>query len=403
MQKNVCRILQLGTTCLFFLLPLNNAFEGIPVHRSVTSQAFADHYDPEYVEPINTTCTKNGKITLDASRSSVANSGTVWSNTDLIAATDAKKNIHVGLKGNSGITTVINAAGNDGQLVETKTEFNTSKQMFTNLKDPDYSGGVDPLTYFDNPSGQLFDFGRYKAAAIATSNTLSWNEFEVKVQNNEQMHGIVYVTLDANEGTKKLETGSINIKGTLVINLINGTPNYKMFVKVPINVNPVISPTTNTTIISPADFDHWTSKAASRANTSDPFPWPSGYKTGWNDVGTYASGSKDPRGKTLSGYESFGPYEDMPALMYSGGIVDIHHEANISGVVYTPDFVEIEQKKKNNEVQYINGAIFAGNGIYLESNDCSGGIGVVYDPDTLDSLKVSPTPSAMKKASLSIE
>ncbi len=82
--------------------------------------------------------------------------------------------------------------------------------------------------------------------------------------------------------------------------------------------------------------------------------------------------------------------------------MDIHHEANVSGVVYTPDFVEIEQKKKNNEVQYINGAVFAGNGIYLESNTCSGGIGVVYDPDTLDNLKVTPIPSAMIKASLAI-
>jgi len=64
-----------------------------------------------------------------------------------------------------------------------------------------------------------------------------------------------------------------------------------------------------------------------------------------DDVTTFNSSSKDRRGKTLSGYESFGPYEDMPALMNSGGIVDIHHEANISGVVYTPDFVEVEQRK----------------------------------------------------------
>ena len=403
MQKNVSRILQLGTACLFFLIVLDGAFSSIPFQWSESSQVFADHYDPDYVEPIDSKCSKDGKITLDASRSSIPQSGTIWSNTDLISGLNAKKNIHVGLKADSGITTITNVPGSDGQLSETSTEFDISKQTFTNLKHPDYSGGVDPLTYFDNPSGQLFDFGRYRAAAIATSNTLSWSEFETKVENNEQMHGIVYVTLDATEGTKKLEPGSVNIKGTLVINLINGTSKYKMFVKVPINVNPVISPTTNTTILSPADFDHWTSAAAARTNTSDPFPWPSGYTSAWNDVTTFNSGSKNPRGKTLSGYESFGPYEDMPALMYSGGIVDIHHEANISGVVYTPDFVEVEQKKKNNEVQYVNGAIFAGNGLYLESNDCSGGIAVVYDPDTLDFLKVSPSPSSMKKASLNIE
>ena len=403
MQKNVCRILQLGTACLFFLLLPDNAFNSLPYHRSGSSQAFADHYDSTYIENNKEGCSKDGKVTLDASRSSVPHAGTVWSNTDLIAGSDAQKNIHVGLKAKSGISTIINSPGSDGQLSESTAEFDASKKTYTNLKDPSYTGSVDPLSYFDNPAGQLFDFGRYKAAAKATGNTLSWSEFEAKVQNNEQMQGIVYVTLDANQGTKKLETGSINVKGTLVIDLINRTSKYKMFVKVPINVNPVISPTTHSTILSPTDFDNWTSAAAARKNTSDPFPWPSGYASAWNDVATIDNGSKDPRGVTLSGYESFGKYEDMPALMYSGGIVDIHHEANISGVVYTPDFVEIEQKKKNNEVQYINGAVFAGNGIYLESNTCGGGIAVIYDPDTLDFLKVLPSPSSMKKASLKIE
>jgi hypothetical protein len=401
MTKNICKILHLGTAVLFFLLVLAGAFNNTIFHQLGSSRAFADHYEPDYAN-VNDGCSKDGKITLDASRSSVLNSGTVWSNTSLINGESAKKNINVGLKSDSGISTIINATGSDGQLAETTTEFNTSTYTYTNLEHPDYTGGLDPLSYFSNPTGQLFDFGRYKAAATATNNTLTYAEFEAKVQNNEQMHGIVYVTLDANEGTKKLESGSVNVKGPWVINLINGTPSYKMFVKVPLNVNPVISPTTHTTTLSPTDFDNWTSVAAARTNTSDPFPWPSGYASGWSDVTAYASGSKDPRGKTLTGYESFGPYEDMPALMYSGGIVDIHHEANVSGVVYTPDFVEIEQKKKNNEVQYINGAVFAGNGIFLESNTCSGGIGVVYDPDTLDNLKVTPIPSAMIKASLAI-
>ncbi len=79
--------------------------------------------------------------------------------------------------------------------------------------------------------------------------------------------------------------------------------------------------------------------------------------------------------------------------------MDIHHEANISGVVYSPDFVEIEQKKKDNEVQYINGAVIGGTGIYLESNSCGGGIAVILDPDTFDNLKVNASLSAMKKAS----
>jgi hypothetical protein len=319
----------------------------------------------------------------------------------------------VGLRTTSGLTTVVSDPGTNGVLSETNAEFTTSSAAATNLKHPGYSGGHNPLTYFDDPSGQLFDFGRYKAAATATINTLTWSEFETKVVNNEQMHGIVHVTLDASAlpvdpetglpEHPKLQAGSVNVKGTLVIDLINGTPAFKVFMELPININPVISPTTNTTTLDPTDFDAWTAAAAARTSTLDPSPWPSGYASGWGEVASYSGGVKDPRGKAITGYEPFGQNEDMPAMMYSGGIVDVHHDANISGVVYTPDFVEIEHKEKNNEVQYVNGAVIAGAGIYLESNHCGGGIAIVYDPDTLDDLKVTPIPAKIEKVSIKIK
>ena len=78
--------------------------------------------------------------------------------------------------------------------------------------------------------------------------------------------------------------------------------------------------------------------------------------------------------------------------------MDIHHEANISGVVYSPDFVEIEQKKDDGMVQYINGAVIGGAGIYLESNSCGGGIAIILDPTTFDNLKVNASPSSITRA-----
>ena len=115
MRKIISRILHGAPAFLFFLIVLDGAFSSIPFHWLGSSQVFADHYDPEYVEPIHTQCSKDGKITLDASRSSVPQSGTIWSNTDLIAGLNAKKKIHVGLKAASGITTIINTPGRDGQ------------------------------------------------------------------------------------------------------------------------------------------------------------------------------------------------------------------------------------------------------------------------------------------------
>jgi len=49
--------------------------------------------------------------------------------------------------------------------------------------------------------------------------------------------------------------------------------------------------------------------------------------------------------------------------MYNIGILDIHGNANISGVLYTPSFVEIENKQ-NGQIQYFNGSIIGGGGIF---------------------------------------
>ena len=37
-------------------------------------------------------------------------------------------------------------------------------------------------------------------------------------------------------------------------------------------------------------------------------------------------------------------FQDLPALAYTGGLIDIHHHVNISGLVYVPQALELEQK-----------------------------------------------------------
>jgi len=362
-------------SCLFLLLILDEAFNALSIGPLGMRRASAA-----------SACNSNGKITLDSSKSPIDGAGTVWSNNALDQGASASKSTHTSLKTGSGLTSIINNVGSGSTLEQTGGDFQQTENTYKNLQN---SGGLPRLTYFDNPQGQLFDFPRYKAAAVATSNALTWSQFEAKVVGNEDLYGIVHVTIDASSvSNPKLDSGSIKVKGTLVIDIVNSTSNYKIKLEVPTNINPVTSSTTGTTILSPTDFDNWTTLATARTSTADTFPWPSGYDSAWSSVATFDSGSKDPRGVALSGHTSFGLNEDMPALMYSGGILDIHHEANISGVVYSPDFVEIEQKKKNNEVQYINGAVIGGAGIYLESSSCGGGIAVILDPHTFDKLKV---------------
>ncbi len=384
MKKRFSAIVLSTVSCLFLLLILDEAFNALSIGPLGVRRALA-----------SSACNSNGNITLDSSKSPIDGAGTVWSNNALDHGQSARKSTHTSLKTGSGLTSIINNVGGGSTLEQTTGEFQQTENTYKNLQNP---GGLDRLTYFDNPQGQLFDFPRYKAAAVATGNTLTWDQFQAKVVAGEQLYGIVHVTLDAGVVTSgpTLDSGSINVKGTLVVDILNSTSNYKIKLEVPTNINPVTSPTTGTTILSPTDFNNWTTAAAARTSTSDTFPWPSGYDSAWTEV---AGTSFNPRNVALSGHTSFAQNEDMPALMYSGGILDIHHEANISGVVYSPDFVEIEQKKKSDEVQYINGAVIGGAGIYLESNSCAGGIAVILDPDTFDKLKVNASVSDLGKVS----
>ena len=69
-------------------------------------------------------------------------------------------------------------------------------------------------------------------------------------------------------------------------------------------------------------------------------------------------------------FENFKEGDDLPAIMFNTGVVDIHGGANISGLVYGPSFIEIENKEGN--LQYFNGSILGGGGVLLEG-DSNGG------------------------------
>ena len=73
------------------------------------------------------------------------------------------------------------------------------------------------------------------------------------------------------------------------------------------------------------------------------------------------------------------------ALMFDTGTVDIHGPANICGAVYGPSFIEIENKSDN--LQYFNGTVLGGQGIYIQGNDDDDAAQVfVYDPAAVNTL-----------------
>src|SRR6185436_15400689 len=185
---------------------------------------------------------------------------------------------------------------------------------------------------------------------------------------NGALEGIIVVDIgkkDPNFGN--LDPGSlprgINVRGTLVFNFSSEFgPMDKIVNTATMNIN-----------------------AANLAglNPLDPNSYPSGYPPKYNDP------TKNPSRIDIAplGFPNFTATDDLPAVMYNVGIFDIHGNANISGVVYTPSFVEIENKK-DGQIQYFNGSIIGGGGIFVENGKKSISI-VTYAPATLDYLATS--------------
>jgi hypothetical protein len=241
--------------------------------------------------------------------------------------------------------------------------YGTSKEI------PDYTA--------PGSATQLFDFGRFKAAAVAGAGAVYANltafATAVRAANTAgtPLQGIIYVNVDpaVEGGSPKLDTSTsgtgcgaagINIQGTLVFHFINPPDNfYKVFGEAPLHIN-----------------------AGANDGTFNPSD-PTTFKTGYPPV---LPSSKDPTKVDITGagYPNFLPGDDMPALMFDNGTVDIHQECNICGVVYTPSYMEVENK--HNARQYFDGSIITGGGIYWETGSSPGVQVLNFDSNTVDSL-----------------
>lgn len=251
----------------------------------------------------------------------------------------------------------------------------------------------------------LFDFNRFIAAADATPNALSasgTNHFtslasflqanalaaatpaaalegiivvDVTATSSSGKNGDIGIAVLANPtsyvGTSYLpavnpQIHGITVRGTLFFNF---GPAYgpldKIFNRMPMNINPA---------------------NLSGLNAADTTTYPSGYPT------VYYDPTKNPANVNISskGFTNFSASEDLPALLYSIGTIDMHGPVDISGVVYTPSYMEIEDKANegfaiSNQIQYIKGAVIVGLGLYFQ-NVSTGTSIISFDPRTVDSL-----------------
>jgi hypothetical protein len=224
----------------------------------------------------------------------------------------------------------------------------------------------------------LFDFNRFIAVAEATTNLLNVgpknNHFTnvlsfstaMAAAPNHTIEGVVVVDINKADGNynkagdPSLFPFGINVRGTLFYKF---GPEFgitdKFVVTAPLNINA-------------ADL--------SSLVATNPATYPNGYPP------AYVDQTKNPTNINIvpKGYVNVGPFEDLPALMYNIGEVDIHGPANVSGVCYTPSYMEIENKQ-NGQTQYFKGSLIMGNGIYYENNDSSTSI-ISFNKIAIDNL-----------------
>jgi Tfp pilus assembly protein PilX len=256
---------------------------------------------------------------------------------------------------------------------------------------PDYTAqGTD---------NSLFDFARFTAAADATLNPLNtvngtnhFTSLAAFMKANAAaaatpagaLEGVIVVDISKTDagidvlanpekyiGTSYMpavnpQKKGITVRGSLFFNFGSAYgPLDKIFNRTPMNINP-------------ADL---TSFVATN---------PSTYTSGYPPV--YSDSTKNPVNVDISskGFQNFTADEDLPAVMYSIGTLDMHGPANISGVMYTPSYSEIENRPNEgfavaNQLQYYKGSIIVGMGVYIENVNTSSTV-VSFDQRTVDSL-----------------
>src|SRR4029077_6967500 len=246
------------------------------------------------------------------------------------------------------------------------TNYNSANQL------PDYTT--------QGTSNTLFDINRFVAVANATTNgpSPSKNNHFTNILDfinaavtfpgtNKFMEGVIAVDVwgtdkNLNDITDKNIPNGVNVKGTLLFNFLGAgwdATTSKIIITAALNINP-------------ADLSHMVATN------------PATYTTGYPPV--YSDPTKNPSNINIApAYQNFSAFDDLPALVYSIGVVDIHGNTDISGVCYTPSYMEIENKASSG-TQYFKGALIMGNGIYYE-NTTSGAKSVIrFDPGSVDSL-----------------
>jgi hypothetical protein len=302
----------------------------------------------------------------------------------------------------SGTIVVYGGTNGLAVLANGHANFNTNFVSSANaaISQTNYAGGTPIPDYTaQGNSNTLFDINRFVAVANATTNGFapSGNNHFTNVQDfvnaanlynpvvdaggKNAMEGVIVVDISQNDkGTGDFKNDGksgdanygINVRGTLVFNFVgNGwTPTSGFAMDTPMNVNP-------------ADLSHLVATNPATYTTGYP---PVYSNSAYNPININITGQVDPA-TGQKDFANFAAGDDLPAVLYNIGEVDMHGPMDISGAMYTPSYMEIENKNDitTGNIQYIMGELIMGNGIYYEN--ANGGTSIIaYDPNSVNNL-----------------
>jgi hypothetical protein len=218
----------------------------------------------------------------------------------------------------------------------------------------------------------LFNLDRYIAVADASGNHYTnLQSFINAVTNGTLLEGVVVVDVHSNSevGVSSLNPtalpNGINIHGALYFNFL-----------------PTFGSTTK--LIETADLNINAANLSGLVATNS-----ATYTSSYPPV--YTNATKNPINISITslGYSNIVAGEDIPALMYSGGVLPLKGNVNISGIVYTPNFAELVTTT-DGQLQYIRGSMIVGAGLFDQNKNASISI-ISLDPRLVGAEKVTVT------------
>ena len=109
-----------------------------------------------------------------------------------------------------------------------------------------------------------------------------------------------------------------------------------------------------------------------------------------NDENSYFFVTTD----NLTGYGLIdADWKDIPSMMYSGGLLDMHAHSNMNGIIYSPGPLEWEPGnssydagKTQGHLSYITGSIITGYGQYTKNKRSMDRYVIVFDKQAVDNI-----------------